>query len=63
MPENLKKLNEDIADISTWLEFDKIPWVIAGPCSAESEEQVLSTARELAKSAHVNVFRRRFPLL
>jgi chorismate mutase len=24
------------------------PWVIAGPCSAESEEQVLQTARELS---------------
>ena len=57
MPENLKKLNQDIADISTWLKFDKIPWVIAGPCSAETEEQVLSTARELMKSAHVKVFR------
>ena len=57
MPENLKKLNQDITDISTWLKFDRIPWVIAGPCSAESEEQVLSTARELTKSAHVKVFR------
>jgi chorismate mutase len=57
MPENLKKLNEDIADISTWLTFDKIPWVIAGPCSAESEQQVLSTARDLATSEYVKVFR------
>ncbi|MHC4116039.1 MAG: chorismate mutase [Planctomycetota bacterium] len=57
MPENLKKLNEDISDISTWLELDPLPWVIAGPCSAETEEQVLSTARGLAKSAHVKVFR------
>jgi len=24
------------------------PFIIAGPCSAESEEQVLSTARQLA---------------
>ena len=40
MPENLKKMNQYISDISTWLKFDKIPWVIAGPCSAESEEQV-----------------------
>ena len=44
-------------EISTWLKFDKIPWVIAGPCSAESERQVISTARELTKSAHVKVFR------
>ena len=57
MAEKLKKLNEDISEISTWLESDRIPWVIAGPCSAESEEQVLATARALKKSAHVKVFR------
>lgn len=39
------------------MKFDKIPWVIAGPCSAESERQVISTARELTESAHVKVFR------
>ena len=32
------------------------PWLIAGPCSAESEEQVLTTARAL-KELGVNVFR------
>jgi chorismate mutase len=57
MPENLKKLSRDLAKISTWLRFDKVPWVIAGPCSAESQEQVISTARELMKSPHVKVFR------
>ncbi len=57
MTELLKKLNNDIADISTWLKCDRLPWVIAGPCSAESQEQMLSTARTLAKSPHVNVFR------
>jgi chorismate mutase len=57
VPEDLKKLNRDISNISTWLKFDKIPWVIAGPCSAESERQVISTARALTKSSHVKVFR------
>jgi len=57
MPEDLKKLNRSLSEISNWLKVDKIPWVIAGPCSAESEEQVLSTARELTKSAHVRAFR------
>jgi len=33
------------------------PVVIAGPCSAEGEEQVLSTARELAKLGTVDLFR------
>jgi chorismate mutase len=57
MSENLKKLNHNLSDISTWLKFDKIPWLIAGPCSAESEKQVLSIARKLTKSPHVKVFR------
>jgi chorismate mutase len=57
MTDNLKKLNRSLSDISTWLKFERIPWVIAGPCSAESEEQVLSTARELAKCPHVKIFR------
>lgn len=57
MTDNLKKLNQHLSDISIWLNFDKIPWVIAGPCSAESEKQVLSIARKLVKSPHVKVFR------
>ena len=35
---------------------DKRPLVIAGPCSAETEEQVMSTARELSKNG-IRVFR------
>ena len=57
MMDDLKKLNRNLSDISTWLKIDKIPWVIAGPCSAESEEQVISTARELADCPYVKVFR------
>ena len=57
MTELLKNLNKDIADIGTWLECKKLPWLIAGPCSAESQEQVLATARALAKSDHVILFR------
>ena len=57
MTENLKKLNQHLSEISTWLKFNRIPWVIAGPCSAESKRQVISIARKLAKSPHVRVFR------
>ncbi len=57
MPDNLKALNKNLLDVSTWLRFDGIPWIIAGPCSAESEQQVILTARELAKSLNVKVFR------
>ncbi|MCC9136133.1 chorismate mutase [Pontibacter silvestris] len=34
-----------------------LPTVIAGPCSAESEEQMLQTARELKKDPRVSIFR------
>ncbi|WP_347156391.1 chorismate mutase [Pontibacter chitinilyticus] len=34
-----------------------LPTVIAGPCSAESEEQMLQTAHELKKDKRVSVFR------
>ncbi len=33
------------------------PVIISGPCSAESEEQVLNTARELAKTGKVDILR------
>lgn len=57
MTDKLKELNRSLADISTWLDIEKVPWVIAGPCSAESEQQVISIAVELAESAHVKIFR------
>ncbi|MDE7128553.1 MAG: bifunctional 3-deoxy-7-phosphoheptulonate synthase/chorismate mutase type II [Bacteroidales bacterium] len=47
----------DIAPISEWGMFEEPrPCVIAGPCSAESEIQVMETARQL-KAAGLNVFR------
>ncbi len=57
MAEPLKKLNRTIVPIAEWLPHDHVPWVIAGPCSAESPKQMLSTARRLAKSPHVKAFR------
>jgi chorismate mutase len=47
----------EINPVKTWLPAENLPLVIAGPCSAESEEQVMSTARELAKIPQVKVFR------
>jgi chorismate mutase len=47
----------EIMPLQSWLPAGSPPFVIAGPCSAESEEQVLSTARELAKIPQVRVFR------
>ncbi|TSA30581.1 MAG: 3-deoxy-7-phosphoheptulonate synthase [Bacteroidetes bacterium] len=43
--------------LENWLSTSSLPLVIAGPCSAESEEQVMQTAGELAKIPMVRVFR------
>ena len=47
----------DIQPLTAWLTDKKIPLVIAGPCSAESEEQMLATARELVKNKKISYFR------
>lgn len=47
---------EDIKPLSFPGISPKRPLVIAGPCSAETEEQVLSTARDLAKNG-IQIFR------
>lgn len=40
-----------------WFNNFNKPLVVAGPCSAESEEQVLATAKELAEIEQVQIFR------
>jgi len=47
----------DITPLSEWLSNGRKPLIIAGPCSAETEEQVLRTAHEVAKIPQVQVFR------
>ena len=47
----------NITPLNDWLNITDLPFIIAGPCSAESEEQVMSTARDLAKIPQVKVFR------
>ena len=47
-----------VASLSAWLQAPAgQPAVIAGPCSAESEAQVLETARALAATGRVQAFR------
>jgi chorismate mutase len=46
-----------IQPLSSWIPNLKSPLVIAGPCSAESEEQVLQTAKALQKIPQVKIFR------
>ena len=40
-----------------WIDQTESPFVIAGPCSAESQEQVLSIAKSLKADNKVSVFR------
>jgi len=47
----------DINPIKAWLPNIDNPLLIAGPCSLESEEQALETARLLAKDKRVFVYR------
>jgi len=49
--------NMQIKPLSEWKEYNQRPFVIAGPCSAESEKQVLDTASGLKKSGKVDVLR------
>ncbi len=43
--------------IKDWKGYKGRPFLIAGPCSAETEEQVMETARQLAQLKKVSVFR------
>jgi chorismate mutase len=51
------KLALDILPLNSWLNTDNKPVVIAGPCSAETEEQVHEVARGLAQIPQVKVMR------
>ncbi len=46
-----------IQALNEWIDIDTKPLVISGPCSAESEQQVLDIAREIAKIPNVKIFR------
>jgi len=47
----------DIMPFSGWNDAGNTPLVIAGPCSAETREQVITTAQEIAKIPQVQIFR------
>ena len=47
----------DFLPLNKWLPNLKRPLVIAGPCSAETSDQMMSTAREIAKIPDVRIFR------
>ncbi|MCY7409509.1 MAG: bifunctional 3-deoxy-7-phosphoheptulonate synthase/chorismate mutase type II [Chitinophagales bacterium] len=52
-----KKLDLDLEPMSSWLPLHKKPLLLAGPCSAESEEQLLKTARGIKKHFEHFIFR------
>lgn len=47
----------NIANFDSWLQVGHPPLVISGPCSAESEKQLLQTASALSRIRQVKVFR------
>jgi chorismate mutase len=51
------KLNFNIQPLSSWINTGKEPLVIAGPCSAETEEQLLATAHLLAATGKIVALR------
>jgi chorismate mutase len=52
------KLNlKDLQPIDTWLKKGSEPLLIAGPCSAETEDQLIATAHLIAKTGKASVLR------
>jgi chorismate mutase len=51
------KITTPILPIQEWEDYKQRPLLVAGPCSAETEEQVIDTARELALLGRVDIFR------
>jgi chorismate mutase len=51
------ELKLDISLIKGWKGYKDRPFLISGPCSAETEEQVIETARQLVQVKQVSIFR------
>lgn len=51
------KLTLNIQPLSSWINVKNEPLIISGPCSAETEDQLLSTAHLLAATKKVSVLR------
>jgi chorismate mutase len=47
----------NIQALNTWITKDNEPLIVAGPCGAETEEQILQTAKELAQIESIKLFR------
>jgi chorismate mutase len=51
------KLNLNIQPLNTWVTATKEPLLIAGPCSAETEDQLVATAHLLKNTGRVTALR------
>jgi chorismate mutase len=51
------KLELNIQPLNTWINIKNEPLIISGPCSAETEDQLLSTAHLLKATGKVSVLR------
>lgn len=51
------KLNLNIQPLSSWMKVSSEPLIISGPCSAETEEQLLATAHLVKNTGKVSVLR------
>ena len=51
------KLNLNIQPLSSWVKISNEPLLISGPCSAETEDQLIATAHLLANTGKVSVLR------
>jgi chorismate mutase len=55
LPQLIQKMS--ILPLPTWINKTATPLVIAGPCSAETEEQVIETCKLLAQTGKVSALR------
>jgi len=51
------KLQLNIQPLDSWINIKNEPLIISGPCSAETEDQLLSTAHLLAATGKVSILR------
>jgi chorismate mutase len=50
-------INLTLSPMENWIEGLNMPLIIGGPCSAESEEQVLATAKQIKENTKIQVLR------
>ena len=54
---NKMTIKLEINPIKEWLPYINNPLLVSGPCSLESEEQAIETAKLLAKDKRVFIYR------